>query len=93
MKRLRQRYNSYKTAESEFNKKKMALRSEYGKCMNEALNSKDYSLFKDLCCDLVCDLGDEVLYIVSKMELYDLHESIKDEVIEAVYSDGRYTLK
>ena len=71
--RLKQRYMAYKTAESNFNKRKVALHREYEKQMHISLTKNDLQLFKGLCLDLVSDLGEECyLTIYSIRDQYDI---------------------
>jgi len=90
MSRLRQRHNSFRTAELEYNKKRTALSKEYKKEMGKALKNNDIKYFTNLACDLVCTLGDSNMFSVfGLMELYKLDQEVKDQVVTAIENDGR----
>lgn len=70
MTKIKQRYLAYKTAERNFNKRKVALKEEFSSEMHKAAKVKDIERFKVLGDEMVRILGDEYSVIAIQIDVW-----------------------
>lgn len=73
MAKIKQKYLAFKTAERNFNNKKVALSNEFSKRLHELVKENKLEAFERVAEDMVDILGKEYLFTVTSIKvLYGL---------------------